>query len=59
MRKRQRRKQNHHIAHLEGKAPQVAVSETIAGGRCQNPQKNHHGEGLQKTRLPLAEEVEI
>ena len=59
MRRRQRREKNHQIAHLEGKAPQAAVSETIARGLCQNRQKNHHREGLQKTRLLRAKEVEI
>ena len=59
MRRRQRRKKSHQIARLEGEAPQAAVSETIARGLCQNPQKNHHREGLQKSHLPLAKEVEV
>jgi len=59
LRRSQRRGKNHHIAHLKGKAPQAAVSEIIARGLCQNLQRNPHREGLQKTRLPRAKEVEI
>lgn len=58
LRRSQRRGKNHHIAHLKGKAPQVAISEIIVRGLCQNLQKDHH-RGLQNTRLPRAKEVEI
>jgi len=58
-RRSQKRGKNHHIAHLEGKAPQAAVSEIIARGLCQNLRKNHHREGLQKSHLPHVKEVEI